>query len=125
MSGLERRSCWKPVSFIFLKGLYSLMKSRQISLDGNGGHLRALREERSAFVGPYSRDEYFSMSGPKGDCGGLREAGHLVLPKISLTRGLDRGSRDKGAADTVNEHLIRSQCGQTSDDNGEFLRIWC
>lgn len=69
------------------------------------------------------RDEYFSMSGPKGDCGRRREVGHLVLPKIPLTRGLDRGCRDKGAADTVNEHLIPSQCGQTSDDNGEFLRI--
>lgn len=32
---------------------------------------------------------------------GLREAGHLVLPKISLPRGLDGSSRDKGSEDTV------------------------
>lgn len=122
------RSCWKPVSFTFWKGLYSLKKSSQMSLDRNGGHSRALREERSGFVClASSRDMSIVHVRTQGrPCGRLRESRHLVLPKIPLPRGLDGGSRDKGAAaDTVNEHLIPTQCGQTSDDSGELFRSWC
>lgn len=68
-----------------------------VSLDGNGGHLKAAREKRPGFMGPSSSRDMFFHIRPQGRlCGGLREAGHLVLLKIPLPRGLTEaaGTRD-------------------------------
>lgn len=40
------------------------------------------------------------ISGPKGDCAVLREAGYLALP-IPSTRGLDESSSNKGTEGIV------------------------
>lgn len=56
----------------------------------------------SGFVGPSScGDMSNSVSEPKEDYGRLRNAQHLVLPKIPLSRVLDRSSRNKGSEEIV------------------------
>lgn len=65
--------------------------------------LRTLREQRSEFVGPSSNGNMSisPLSGSRGNSDGLKEAGHLVLPKIPLPRALDESSRDKEVEDAV------------------------
>lgn len=67
------------------------------------------------------------LSGSRENSDELKEAGHLVMPKIPLPRELDESRRDKGAKVTssINEHLIPNQYGQTSDDSGQLLWLWC
>lgn len=98
-------SCLKPVPFIFWKGLYALTKSSMVSLDGNGGHLKAAREKRSGFMGPSSSRDMFFHIRPQGRlCGGLREAEIPLkgspFTKDPPTQRVDGSSRDKGSEDT-------------------------